>query len=272
MTTRDRTVLMVVGLLVAAAGFWFLALAPKRDDAAALKTKITAAQGELDAAKAAAATAEEARKRYASDYATVARLGKAVPADDDVPSLLVQLEQAADDAEVDFRTIKVESTGAAAPALATNTAAVAALAAQQKGQSGAGATPAVATEAAAAVLPPGASVGAAGFPTMPFSFEFQGTFKGLESFLDKVTAFTRLKGSTIAVSGRLLTVDGVSLTAGPSGFPQMTAKVAATAYLLPADQASVPAAPGTSQVTPAADAAAASSVTPASSIAPGGTP
>jgi type II secretory pathway component PulM len=252
-TARDRTVLMVVGLVVVTAAFWFLALAPKRDEVTALDGRIATAQQELETARAAARTAQEAKDRYASDYAAVARLGKAVPADDDVPSLLVQLEAAADAAEVDFRTIRLEASGAPAPQVATPAAAVAQVGAAEKGEDGA-AAPVAATEAVAAVLPPGAAIGAAGFPTMPFSFEFRGSFKGLEKFLDKITAFTKLKGQTIAVRGRLLTIDAVNLMAGPDGFPQMTASIKATAYLLPADQAAVPASPSTlataAQVTP----------------------
>ena len=44
MTARDRTVLIVVGLLAILGGFWFLAISPKRQDAGDLTTKIGAAQ------------------------------------------------------------------------------------------------------------------------------------------------------------------------------------------------------------------------------------
>ena len=43
-----------------------------------------------------------------------------------------------------------------------------------------------ATQAAAATLPPGATVGAAGFPTMPFTFVFNGRFFDMETFLARV--------------------------------------------------------------------------------------
>ena len=42
----------------------------------------------------------------------VARLGKAVPADDDVRSLMVQINSAADRSGVDFRTISIGGAGA----------------------------------------------------------------------------------------------------------------------------------------------------------------
>ena len=53
-------------------------------------------------------TYEKARRQPTRrNYATVARLGKAVPADDDVRSLLVQLDAAAERSGVDFGTINV---------------------------------------------------------------------------------------------------------------------------------------------------------------------
>ena len=58
----------------------------------------------------------------------------------------------------------------------------------------------------------------------------------------------------LTVRGRLLTLDGLALTAGPQGFPHMKAAVAATAYLLPADQGltngATPSAPSASAAQP----------------------
>ncbi len=240
MTARDRTVLMIVVGLAATAAFWFLALAPQRTEAADLAARISSARTELQVAQEGARTAVADKERYAADYAMVKRLGKAVPAEDEVPSLLVQLESAAERSKVDFRAIRLESRGTAPAATATPAAAAAQVGDAEKGATAT--TPpapaqATATESVAATLPPGASIGPAGFPTMPFSFTFQGGFRGLEGFLDRIAAFTRVDGDKIRVRGRLLTIDGVGLTAGPKGFPQMRAEIAATAYLLPADQA-----------------------------------
>jgi hypothetical protein len=281
-TARDRTVLMVVALIAALGAFWFLALSPKRKEATSLGAQITAAQDQLRVAQEGARTALQAKERYASDYATVARLGKAVPASDEVPSLLYQLETAAQESGVDFRSIRLEAQAASAATAAPPVAAAASVGNAEKG----GAAPATptqpvaATEAAAAVLPPGASIGPAGFPTMPFSFTFQGSFKNLQSFLDRLKRFTTVDGQTIRVRGRLLTINGVGLTAGPKGFPQMKAQIAATAYLLPADQAVVPqaqtavpaagATPSPSSPTPAASTGG-TSVAPAATVTPGAT-
>jgi len=232
-TARDRIILLVVAAAAVLAGFWFLALAPKRDDGKALDLKVAAAQQRLQTAQASASAAETAKARYQRDYATVARLGKAVPVDDDVPSLVYQLESASHRNAVDFRSIKLETS--AVPA-----AAAAAPAPAPTGSSSTPASSAAAVSSAStapAQLPPGAVVGAAGFPTMPFSFTFDGSFFKLESFVRTLDNLTALRGDdTIAVKGRLLTIDGIALTAGPKGFPQVSSAMAATAYLLPSDE------------------------------------
>jgi uncharacterized iron-regulated membrane protein len=222
-TARDRTVLIVVGMLALLGGFWFLAIGPKRKEASDVTAQVLEAQQRLDTAQASAASAEAARKQYSTDYATVARLGKAVPVDDDMPSLVYQLSHTAKVNHVDFRAIKLTST-ASAP-----TGAAAAVASA----TGSSSTPAATVTSA---LPPGAVVGTAGFPTMPFSFDFTGSFFHMQRFLKAIDGLTAVKGKSINVKGRLLTVDGVGLKAGPKGFPDVEATVAVTAYLLPADE------------------------------------
>jgi Tfp pilus assembly protein PilO len=229
MTSRDRNVLFaVIGFAVVAAA-WFLLISPKRAERTEVATQVAAAVTRRDAALATAADAQAARQAYGEDYAAVARLGKAVPETEDVPSLVFQLETLAKKHKVDMRSIKLTVAGGAGAAATTQSAAVA---------SATGATPAVATESATATLPPGAVVGSAGFPTVPFSFSFTGGYFDMERFLAAVDGLTDVSadGKDIAIHGRLLTVNGVSYTAGPKGFPQVQAAVSATAYLLPAGE------------------------------------
>ncbi len=230
MTARDRTVLIVVGLVALLGGFWFLAISPKRKEASDVAAQVATAQSRLDTAQASAASADAARQRYSSDYATVARLGKAVPVDDDMPSLVYQLSHTAKVNHVDFRAIKLTSGGGGAPA---PTGVAAAVASANGNTSASGTTPAATVTPA---LPPGAVVGTAGFPTMPFSFDFTGSFFHMQRFLKAIDGLTAVQGKSINVKGRLLTVDGVGLKAGVKGFPDVDATVAVTAYLLPADE------------------------------------
>ena len=272
MTARDRLVIVAVLVAASLAGFWFLGLAPKRKESASLQTQIQAANTRLTVAQQKASQGETAKKRYDKDYADIARLGKAVPKSDALPSLLYQLQGASHNARIDFRSLKVSAAGGQGPA-PTNTASSTPAAANgaSSGTGGASSstpsttTPAPATQAAAATLPPGAIVGSAGFPTMPFTFLFTGSFFDMEKFLHEVHSFVRFDGKRIDVSGRLLSIDAFSLAAGASGFPSVQANISATAYLLSPDDASTTTTPSTA--TPSTAGA-----TPAAGTAPSTTP
>jgi len=236
--TRRNTILLVAVAFVAAVGaYWMLVLTPKREEAAAIDKQITVKQAQLASAEAEVASYEQARTRYKANYSMIARLGKAVPADDDVRSLLVQVNSAAKRAGVDFRTISVG--GAGAPTAGPDAA-------------GAGAAPAVKP-------PPGATtVGTAGFSTMPFTFAFKGSFFELGKFFNRIDRFVAVKGQGLDVTGRLLLLNSITLVPdAEKGFPSLSADVSANSYLLPSAEGL------TAGATPEGP-------TPAAAAAPGG--
>ena len=290
MTTRDRLVIVGVLLMAALAGFWFLGLAPKRKEAADLDAQIATQTQQLTTAQAQAAAARQAKARYNDDYAAVAKLGKAVPKSDALPSLVYQLQSVAHSARIDFTSLKISGGGGQGPTPAAAAAPAATGGATASGSSSGSSSsnssassgsssstpaapattqPAPATQAAAATLPPGATVGSAGFPTMPFSFVFSGTFFDMERFFGDVQKFVRVKGKEVDANGRLLSVDGFSLVAGPGGFPNVKANVVATAYLrTPADDSTSTAGTGTAATTPAGSTGSGSSAGGAATPAP----
>ncbi|HET6448368.1 MAG TPA: hypothetical protein VFG31_04595 [Conexibacter sp.] len=216
MTQRDRLMLIGVLVLVTLAAGWFLALAPRREEASKLAEQVATQRQARDSALADVAAGLAAKRQFAHYYATVARLGAAVPDDDNVPSLLLQVEQAAHSSHVDFRSLKVgHGSGAGAPAPTPPS------------------DPAAATQASTATLPPGAAVGAAGFPTMPFSFSFEGDFFHLSDFVGRLERFLVVRNRSLAIGGRFMTIDGISFGAAAEGFPRIAASVAATTYVLP---------------------------------------
>jgi Type II secretion system (T2SS), protein M len=220
MTTRDRVMVIALAIAAIAAGSWFLVLSPMRGEAKDLAGQIDTQRATLEQALAEVAAGVEARRAYARHYATVARLGAAVPEDDNVASLLVQVEQAADASSIDFRALRAGSgSGAEAPP-------------PPPPADGGAST----SQATTATLPPGASVGTAGFPTMPFSFSFKGDFFRLSGFIGRLERFLVVREQSLAVGGRFMAIDGIGLNAAPEGFPRIQASVAATAYLLPASQ------------------------------------
>ena len=92
MTRTNKILLSVVALGAAIAAFYFFVLAPKREEVAKLDEDIAGQQAAVEQARLTLAGYEEAKKTYKRNYATLARLGKAVPTDDDVTSMMVQLE------------------------------------------------------------------------------------------------------------------------------------------------------------------------------------
>jgi Tfp pilus assembly protein PilO len=230
MTARDRYVLIALAMVGVLGAFWFLAISPKHKDASTLSGQVSAAQTRLDTANAAVASASSAKAKYSSDYSTVAQLGKSVPVDDDVPSLVYQLQHAASANHIDLEQIKM--TGSAS-ASAAPTGAAAAVASATGSTATPGTTTATTTTSA---LPPGAAVGTAGFPTMPFAFSLNGSFSDMNRFLHSVNNLTQVNRDGILVRGRLLSTDGVVYTAGPKGFPDIQATMVVTSYLLPADE------------------------------------
>lgn len=238
MTSQRSLVLGAVGALALIAAFWFMVLSPKRAEIGTVTAGIEQAEQRRSAAAAAVAQAEQARAGYQSDYATVARIGKAVPQDDDIASLVYQLETIAKRHDVDFRAVKLTGqTSAAAPAAEQTPAAGEDADAKPGDKPAQDAEPAAAAPAAAVVAqpPPGAVVGTAGLLTVPFTFTFNGDYLKLQRFLKAIDGLANGKDEKITVRGRLLTVDGFSLAAAPppGGFPRLKAEVSATAYLAP---------------------------------------
>jgi hypothetical protein len=252
-SARDRIVIVVVLVVGALAASWMMLIQPKRKQAASLATQVAAAQSQLDTVRSQLAQGQAARNRFGAAYAQMVRLGEAVPADDNVPSLIYELQHAAGDAHVDFRSLQVNSSAAsAAPAPGT------------PGTAGAGGAQAKST--ATATLPPGVTVGPAGFPAEQFTFTFQGNFFRLSDFFNRVQQFVSTDHNQILVRGRLMTLNSINLSAAPQGFPQIAASVSATAYMLPASQGLVAGA------TPLGPASGGSATPPASAGSSSSTP
>jgi type II secretory pathway pseudopilin PulG len=229
MTARDRIVLVVVATLALVVGSWLLVIQPKRSQASKLGTQLTTAQSQLSAARSQVAAGAAARSSYAGYYTELARLGEAVPADDNVPSLIYQLQQAATSTGIDFRYLVLASAGSSAPAPAPVAPATAVT------NTGAATTAA----AAPATLPPGVTLGPAGLPIEPFTFTFNGNFFHLANFFGRLERFVVVHNQRLSVSGRLISLNAISLSPGPKGFPQISASINATTYLTPQSQGPV---------------------------------
>ena len=230
MTGRDRIVLIVIVVAAVLAAGWMLVVSPKNKEAKSVETKVTSAQSELSSAEGALADARAAQSQYATAYAAIVNLGKAVPPSQEVASLVYQLEEASNLRNVSFNSIVAGSSGSSSTSSSTSSSK---------------------TGAASA------SASASGFNEMPFTFVFAGGFFSLEHLFTHLTAFTTRQGTNgLNVSGRLLTIQSVKLAPEGSSAPgqgtKLTGTVLATAYVLPAGQGL------TAGATPSAPAAASS--------------
>ena len=81
-----------------------------------------------------------------------------------------------------------------------------------------------------------ASTAPAGLETVPLTLEFKGNFFNLADFFHSVKRFVRVANQDVLVSGRLLTIEGVSWASDAENFPRLTATVTATVYLSPQAQ------------------------------------
>jgi Tfp pilus assembly protein PilO len=283
----DKAIVMGVVAAVVLAGFYFKVLSPKREHASSLKKEIAELQLQVDQQKQTAAFAEDARRHFPAYYGRLVVLGKAVPADADTSSLLVQLNSVAGRTGVKFDKLQLsDSSSSASTSSASEAASSAASTAESSSSaeptgstdsSASGATPAsstagattAATEATAANLPLGAAVGSAGLPVMPYELSFEGTYFDVAEFLKGVDSLVHLRDSgLVSANGRLLTVDGFSLApkegTNPTD-PTLVVNLAVTSYVTPSDQGltagATPGGPAPSVTQPQAQPASAT-VTP----------
>jgi len=219
-SSANRTLVAMLVVAALAIAFWVLLLGPKREEASKLSAQADEVRASLALHQAEVAEAEEAKREFPVAYRRLVVLGKAVPGDDDVASLLVQVKGLSDRAKGRFRDIALASEGGGgeAPPPATESSG----------------TPVSATEATASLLPLGATIGPAGLGVMPYSISFDGNFFQIADFIHGLDSLVKTKHGTVTVKGRLVTVDSFSLAADPNGgFPALQASFEVTTYLTP---------------------------------------
>jgi Tfp pilus assembly protein PilO len=211
MPRSNQFLLSVVALGAAIAAFYFMVLSPKRDEVAKLDTDIATQEAAVEQARLTLAGYEEAKSTYKRNYATLARLGKAVPGDDDVRSLMVQLESTADRSGVTFEKIELGS-GLGGDTASTDTAAA---------------------EGELASAPGSVPVAGGVLSAMPFNFSFTGSYFDLTAFFARLEHFVRTKNEELDSTGRLLRLETVTIAPSALGFPDMQAQISAATYVVP---------------------------------------
>jgi type II secretory pathway pseudopilin PulG len=247
------TIAAMIAIVALAIVFWMLLISPQREEAARLGDQIATVEASLASHRAEVRAGEAARRRFPVDYGRLVVLGKAVPGGDETASLLVQLNGMADSSSVKFDDLELNSRGGGSGEEAASVS------------SSPGGTPVSATEAAASLLPLGASIGPAGLAVMPYTLTFEGSFFQIADFIERLDAMVKTQNEKVTVDGRLITVNGFSLTAEGEGegaksssgaSPTLTATFEVTTYLTPPSQGATagatPSGPAESTATPAA--------------------
>jgi Tfp pilus assembly protein PilO len=267
LTDRDRKIVLMLLPLVLLGAFWFLLMKPKRQEATKLSGQVTQAQEARDAAVSQANQLEAAKSKYASQYAELVRLGKALPTKVDMPSLLVQLNAAAHGTGIQFGAITVGQRAAAAPltsytlpgsgsgtatafgaavqkAKAANAAESSSVAQSAAASNAVGTTGTTgATGPAGAASTSGATSTAPTLDEVPLTFKFGGSFADLADFFHHLKRFVHVANDRINVQGRLITIDSLKFTS--TTFPSIEADVTATVYLTPKNDTATAAAAST---------------------------
>jgi Tfp pilus assembly protein PilO len=181
------TIIVAVAIIFLAGAFWLLLLQPKREKSSELSKQEASIQSEVVAQQATVSAGEAAKAQFPDVYRQLVVLGKAVPAEADTSSLLVQLDGLSAGVHTSFRSIS-SGGGEEAGAVGAETAEPSALA------------------------PLGAVPGPSGLLAMPYSLEFEGGFFDLTRFLRKLDALVVTDGNEVSANGRLVMVDGFNLT------------------------------------------------------------
>ncbi|HKP90284.1 MAG TPA: type 4a pilus biogenesis protein PilO [Thermoleophilaceae bacterium] len=262
-TARDRKIILTLVPLLLVCGYWFLVLAPKRAESQKVSQELAQAQDARDTAQQQVTQLNGAKSTFPQDYATVVRLGKAVPTSLDMPSLLVQLDRAARGTGIeidDFKPGAVDAAAAAPGATGSSTstpvgggnnpaapgaAPAEGFPAKQAQNAGQGVDQANQTnqanadKAAATGAEPaagGPSTSAPGLVAVPVNFTTTGSYFGLADFLHRMKRFVRVVNDQIVVRGRLMTIESFDFARTGPDTSLLKANVTATIYLSPADQ------------------------------------
>jgi Tfp pilus assembly protein PilO len=254
MASSSASTRAIIGMLVVAAlavAFWILAFSPKQKQADDLSVQIEQQQTSLAEAQGQVAAAKVARSEFANDYRQLVVLGKAVPANDETASLLVEVNRIADRAKVRFESLDLISGGGSAAETAPAAPAASATTAVPTSST------LPPTEAEAALLPLGSAIGSAGLGVMPYSLTFTGSFFQVADFIGGIDSLVDSGETEVGVDGRLITLDGFALVEDDiAGFPDLKATFAVTTYVVPPSQGITAGATATSPATAVSTAGA----------------
>src|SRR5262249_36715159 len=123
MRSNERLIFVGVAIVALIVGFYLLVLAPKRQQASELSDQIDQLHASISQAEQQTTYGEQARADFPKYYGRMVVLGKAVPAQADTSSLLVQMNSLSNQSKLDFRSIAISDGGGGSGAAPAGTSA-----------------------------------------------------------------------------------------------------------------------------------------------------
>lgn len=186
MKKRDISILVGLGMVVLLVAWYFLIIGPKRDDISKADAELKTEKTKYDEDSARVKRIDDERSASKQTSGELLKLNKLVPVDSQVPSMIVELQQSANEAGIDF--MKIE---------------------------------------------PGEAVaGTEGNAVIPMELQFMGKFFDVNDFLYRVENYARMEGNDVNVSGRLISVVGITMEEPElEEFPSVMATLQINAYM-----------------------------------------
>jgi len=102
---RDISILIALGVVVFLVAWWFLIIGPKKDETAQKEKDYEAARQSYDQNRVRVQRIDEERSAARQATADLLKLSKLIPADSQVPSMIIELQSTANDAGIKFLKI-----------------------------------------------------------------------------------------------------------------------------------------------------------------------
>lgn len=106
MKKRDFWILAGLGVVVLVVAWYFLIIGPKRDEISRVDSELQAEKQKYDADAVKVKRLDEERASAKQTFGEMLKLNKLIPADSQVPSMIVELQQSANEAGIDFMKIE----------------------------------------------------------------------------------------------------------------------------------------------------------------------
>jgi len=102
---RDISILIALGVVVFLVAWWFLIIGPRKDETAQKEKDYEVAKQSYDQNRGRVQRIDEERSAARQATADLLKLSKLIPADSQVPSMIIELQSTANDAGIKFLKI-----------------------------------------------------------------------------------------------------------------------------------------------------------------------